>query len=105
MKHKFKAVTACYHQCSIFTVNHKNKQCNAVSTFAACGRKFASLLQNELTGVPPAGVELKVQSEVGSNLFLRAMCFGLRSLQVLLLWEHSDARLMLSLTAIPATHF
>lgn len=27
--------------------------------------------------MPPAGVELKVRSEVGSNLFLRAMCFGL----------------------------
>lgn len=43
----------------------------------ATDRQYASSVIDELTGPPSAGVELKLQSEVGSSWFLRAMCFGL----------------------------
>lgn len=61
---------------------------------------------DDLTDAPPAGEELAPPSEIGSSGFLRATCFGAYShcKCFLCMWEHSDARLMLSPIAIPAAH-
>lgn len=56
------------------------KQIYSSHTVSVCVCQV-SLLTTQLTTAPPAGGELKVQSEIGSSSFLRAMCFlGLQSL-------------------------